>query len=1178
MTPPMPSLEVRFVRSLAEGLDDAIGYLESMVSPNAGSIFDEVTVVVPSVGVREWLTEQVALRLGATNGRDGVAANISFRFPGVLDHFMPGRPEDDPWSVPDMTAALLRLLGDPKRRDELAARIAAAGGPLRFAHTMADRFDRYHARRPAMIRLWEKGARSLAPVAEGPDDGLSAQLSEHDQWQFNLWRDLRAAIGVPSLPSRLESELADPSPAVRAALPSQLLVFGFSALGQHQIEVLQAIARCSAVTVVFVHPSPVLASAWASPQVTPLNGDALPLRTIPAVPPELASSVLPLSFGWLRATRESQSLLGRAAIACAPHRPDTRREPRNLLESLQTVVRDGAQAVQGPAQPDESVTVHRCHGPARQAEVVRDAVVQALQDDPTLQPHEIAVMSPDIERMAPYLRAAFGGSFVDSRNAEWSIPLVVADRAVQRVDDGSRVFVEFLRVAGGRLDATSVQALLADPTLLASHGIGEPDRWWQWMEVAEQRWGADAAHRERAGVAISGADGRPEQRHTWLHTVRRVVLGAVAADGSVMADVLPLPDMEADDLPSALRFAELVGALVSLVDSQSEERTPARWAAVIEDAFVALCGEDSPLLSVPSRELAQLALLGDATAVPFADVASYLSDRFEGAPDARLVRYGGVLATSMASQRLVPYRMICLVGVDDEALGAGDSEGDDLIGRQQLMGDPDPRVEQRRAILDAALSASDRLVVCCNGQSLKNNDPIPTPVPVSELLDALRTIGAPVRDAAHLELEVLHPRHSLSARNFRMDAVVPGRIWSHDRTARDIARRIVEGGGSAPGARWEPAALEAPSRLSVSNLVAGILKPLSVFLEHSLKISMFDLGHEGDGDDPDEIRLELDVARRALVAGAAYVAGELDAPGAATSAPSMEELLPVTRGARSRAVSSVEASIHRAAAALPRGSWRIVEESRSVDVAYGGVVVSATIPPIIELVSDVVVVQKKDAPDVMAKGSRWFLEASFTETKPKEWAIAKRFVSIIVASAAGSPCHGVLEVAGYGDPQEHENGASSSLLLHRYAMTTSLGSDAARTWLEGLVAMHRIAALAPIPDFAGLAAAWATSVVADPPQPEAREALRRAIAEGEDPSHPGKARTDSAEERLVFGVEPDIESIERAVPSIIEYRTLLKQWWTPPQLSKNGFGKVPNRPYYLVGMVNRASRPEAAGQ
>ena len=811
---PTPALEVRFVRSLAEGLDDAIEYLETTVSSRPESIFDQTTVVVPSVGVREWLTEQVALRLGATNGRDGVAANISFRFPGVLDHFMPGRPEDDPWSVSAMTAALLRLCGGGKWRDDLAARIAAAGGPLRFARTMADRFDRYHARRPAMIRLWEKGARSLAPVADGPDDGMSAVLADHDRWQFDLWRELRADIGVPSLPSRLEAELADPSTSVLGSLPPQLLVFGFSALGQHQIEVLRAIARYSAVTVVFVHPSPLLADLWAltlSTLSTPAHVDALPLRTIPAVPADVASSVLPLSFGWLRATRETQSLLGRAGVACAPHRPDARREPRNLLESLQDAVRNGVRVMPRLAQHDGSVTLHRCHGPARQSEVVHDAIVQALQDDPTLQLHEIAVMSPDIERMAPYLRATFGRTYRDSQGAKCTIPLIVADRAVQRVDDGSRLFVEFLRVAGGRMDAAAVQALLGDPSLLASRGVDDPDRWWQWISCAEQRWGADAAHRAREGVEIVAVDGRPEQRHTWLHTVRRIILGAVAApnEAAVLSGVHPLPDLDADELPSALKLVELLGALIPLVDADMEERSPAGWAALIEDAFTDLCGDDSPLLSVPLAELSGLAALGDDVDVPFSDVAAYLSARFEGVPDARLTRFGGVLATSMASQRLVPYRVICLVGMDDEAFGASESEGDDLIGRQQLVGDPDPRAEHRRAILDAVMSASDRIVVCCNGQSLKNNDPVPTPVPISELLDACRAIGAPERlgDESVLEMDVAHPRHSMSIRNFRPDGVVAGRVWYTMPTRGISPRRSPRAASRAkgPDGRTDPA-------------------------------------------------------------------------------------------------------------------------------------------------------------------------------------------------------------------------------------------------------------------------------------------------------------------------------------------------------------------------------------
>ena len=57
---------------------------------------------------------------------------------------------------------------------------------------------------------------------------------------------------------------------------------------------------------------------------------------------------------------------------------------------------------------DRSLQVHACHGRARQVEVVRDAILHLLADDPTLEPRDIVVMCPDIEVFAPLIHATFG--------------------------------------------------------------------------------------------------------------------------------------------------------------------------------------------------------------------------------------------------------------------------------------------------------------------------------------------------------------------------------------------------------------------------------------------------------------------------------------------------------------------------------------------------------------------------------------------------------------------------------------------------------------------------------------------------------------------------------------------------------------------------------------------------
>ena len=55
-----------------------------------------------------------------------------------------------------------------------------------------------------------------------------------------------------------------------------------------------------------------------------------------------------------------------------------------------------------------AIQIHACHGRARQVEVLRDAILHLLADDPTLEPRDVIVMCPDIETFAPLIQATFG--------------------------------------------------------------------------------------------------------------------------------------------------------------------------------------------------------------------------------------------------------------------------------------------------------------------------------------------------------------------------------------------------------------------------------------------------------------------------------------------------------------------------------------------------------------------------------------------------------------------------------------------------------------------------------------------------------------------------------------------------------------------------------------------------
>ncbi|TNF64402.1 MAG: exodeoxyribonuclease V subunit gamma, partial [Deltaproteobacteria bacterium] len=86
---------------------------------------------------------------------------------------------------------------------------------------------------------------------------------------------------------------------------------------------------------------------------------------------------------------------------------------RNLLSSLQADIREFRIAPEDADRDaidptDQSISIHACAGPMREAQVLHDLVRAALEDDHSLEPEDIVVMTPDLETYAPAFRAVFG--------------------------------------------------------------------------------------------------------------------------------------------------------------------------------------------------------------------------------------------------------------------------------------------------------------------------------------------------------------------------------------------------------------------------------------------------------------------------------------------------------------------------------------------------------------------------------------------------------------------------------------------------------------------------------------------------------------------------------------------------------------------------------------------------
>ena len=130
----------------------------------------------------------------------------------------------------------------------------------------------------------------------------------------------------------------------------------------------------------------------------------------------------PLLGSWGRDAREMQLVLAATGDRGVGEPPTGRRVgSTTLLRRIQDDIRadrsppgvplPGHHDARAFLDPDDrSIQVHACHGRARQVEVLRDAVLHLLEEDPDLEPRDILVMCPDIETYAPFIDATFGAT------------------------------------------------------------------------------------------------------------------------------------------------------------------------------------------------------------------------------------------------------------------------------------------------------------------------------------------------------------------------------------------------------------------------------------------------------------------------------------------------------------------------------------------------------------------------------------------------------------------------------------------------------------------------------------------------------------------------------------------------------------------------------------------------
>lgn len=845
----------------ADLLVDALA--DVLRTPQADPFAPEL-VIVPARGVERWVSQRLSHLLGTGTSADGICAGVEFRAPRSIVSEIVGSSADDVWSPDAMVwplldvidaslgepwcAALTRHLGHTSVRQAGDDPDLRAGRRYSVAHRLARLFAGYAIQRPTLLQDWEQGRDT-----DGAGQPVDADLA----WQPEIWRRLVASVGEPSPVQRhravIEALRADPS---ASSLPPRVSLFGHTRIPVTEVELLAALAEHREVDIWLPHPSDAL---WNSLARSTLDGHLTKQGGVVPRRDDTSHTVVthPLLATLGRDLRELQRTLA-GAVATSVTLGVPRVRPDTLLGQLQhDLETDTVPAVPRDLAPaDRSVQVHACHGAARQVEVLREAVLGLLADDPSLEPRDIVVMCPDIESFAPLLEASFGlGGLPGSTS--WhpgqQLQVRLADRSLVQTNPLLAVVRWLLELAGGRIEASAVLDLVSSAPVRRRFGFSDDDleAIGRWVRATGVRWAFDADHRAPFGL-------QEYPQNTWQFGLDRMLAGvAVSADAQrYFGTALPFDDIGSSDIDLVGRLAELLARLQAVTDRLAGTRPVGEWVSALRDGLDQLTdvgwGEEWQAHQA-ERELAALDVRHASASLDLrlSDVRALMGERLSGRPTRANFRTGSITICTMVPMRSVPHRVVCLLGLDDGTFPrAGSIDGDDVLARRPLTGERDVRSEDRQLLLDAVMSATEHLVITYAGADEVSGRTRPPAVPLGELLDALDLTAGGASEAAATR----HPLQAFDARNFRPGGLGAPGVFSFDPAARDAALRSRETAVEVP----RIADLELPPMptgdVDLAQLGAFLRHPVREFCRRRLDLEVF----ETDDEVLDTMPVELD--------------------------------------------------------------------------------------------------------------------------------------------------------------------------------------------------------------------------------------------------------------------------------------------------------------------------------
>lgn len=750
------------------------------VDPN-NDPFKPETILVQSKGMEQWLQLKIAEALG-------VAGHYQFPFPNsfVWEQYrllFPYLPQENIFERSQMSWRLMRIIPpllDNPAFSALKQYLHHSETQLKryqLADKIADLFDQYMVYRPEWLRYFETNQLEniLHDILASPSNKNKnqADITETIKWQSILWNKLLADVKqdenyreellIASHRDYLQklyfAKLENLTEQEKNLLPKRIFIFGISSLPATQLEVLHRLSQYCDIHLFFLSPSE--KDWWNNVEDKTIEKMALKQHFSEAEVAELLKQQgNKLLTMWGKQGKDFISQLIEAEFEDTfAFIPNTRNS--NLASVKQSIFDyNNDQAFYFLNKTDNSIQIHSCHSIMREVEVLHNELLRLFDQDKTLTPKDIIVMSADIDQYAPYINAVFSRY---TKGDKRHIPFTISDQRSSAIDPVIASFTALLTIKESLFSAEELLEFFDVNAIREQFKLANED-----LNILKHWIKASGI---RAELNIEQAEGW-RNYNSWENGLNRLLLGtSLTEENGIWENSLAFNE-------SYGLNAELVGILANFIEKITAwaqfiqaSHSIAEWQAELLKLKNALYQDNdktSYSLAKIEDEIHKLVgLIENAKYQEKLDIeiiAALLTEKLGNEKNHLHFLAGSVNFCTLLPMRAIPFKVVCLLGMNEADFPRQHSVNSfDLMQFAPRKGDRAKRDDDRYLFLEALLSAQDYFYISYIGQSLTNKEEKHPSVLVAQLIDYLIEYADIERKE---ELVQLHPMTIFSPKNF----------------------------------------------------------------------------------------------------------------------------------------------------------------------------------------------------------------------------------------------------------------------------------------------------------------------------------------------------------------------------------------------------------------------------